>query len=93
MDALPGLILPHRGQWCVADMQPLALDVCEDIRLVHGFLPDVCGFLPESLSLAWVGTAADVRIPLIESISWSVMRRVSAPGYMLSSMLALLFVK
>jgi hypothetical protein len=35
MDALPGLILPHRGQWCVADMQPLALDVCEDISCLR----------------------------------------------------------
>jgi hypothetical protein len=39
-----------------------------------------------------MGGAADVRIPLIESLSKLVMRRVSTPGYMLSSMLASLFV-
>jgi hypothetical protein len=40
-----------------------------------------------------VGATADVHIPLIESLSGSVMRRVSAPGYMLSGMLALSFVR
>jgi hypothetical protein len=59
----------------------------------HGFLPEACGFLPWSLGPAWVGAKADVRIPLIGSISWSVMRRVSVPGYMLSGMLALSFVR
>jgi hypothetical protein len=49
-------------------------------------------FLSVSLVLVWMGGAADVRIPLIESLSKLVMRRVSTPGYMLSSMLASLFV-
>jgi hypothetical protein len=31
MDALHDLTLPHRGQWRVADMLPLALDACADI--------------------------------------------------------------
>jgi hypothetical protein len=82
------------GAWLICNPWPwMFVKILAVFVLVHGFLPEVCGFLPESLGLAWVGTAADVRIPLIESISWSVMRRVSAPGYMLSSMLALLFVK
>jgi hypothetical protein len=67
LDALPGLIVPHHRPWCVADMQPLFLDACEDIsylHTVHGFLPEACGFLPGSLGPAWVGAMADVRIPL-----------------------------
>jgi hypothetical protein len=36
-----------------------------------------------------VGAIVDVRIPLTESISRSVMRRVSTPRYMLSGMLVL----
>jgi hypothetical protein len=55
---------------------------------VHGFLPEACGFSPESLGPAWVGAAADVHIPLIDSLSQLVMRHVSTPGYMLLSMLA-----
>jgi hypothetical protein len=35
MDALPILILPHRGWWQVADTQPLALDACEDISCLR----------------------------------------------------------
>jgi hypothetical protein len=33
MDALLGLILPHRGWWHMVDTRPLALDACEDISL------------------------------------------------------------
>jgi hypothetical protein len=61
--------------------------------LVHGFLPEACGFFPGSLSPTWVGAMADLRIPLIESLSRSVMRRVSAPEYMVSGMLASSFVR
>jgi hypothetical protein len=35
MDALPGLVLPDRGRWCLAGMQPLALDACEDISCLR----------------------------------------------------------
>jgi hypothetical protein len=55
---------------------------------VFGFLPKACGFLSGILDPAWVGAVADVRIPLIESLSWSVMRWVFAPGCMLLGMLA-----
>jgi hypothetical protein len=60
---------------------------------VHGFVPEACGFLPGSLSPAWVGVMADVCIPMIKSLSRSVMTRVSAPGYMLLGMLASSFVR
>jgi hypothetical protein len=48
---------------------------------VHGFLPEASGFLPGSLSPAWVGATTDVHIPLIRSLSRSVMRWVSALGH------------
>jgi hypothetical protein len=90
MDALPGLILPHHGRWRVADTRPLALDASEDISCLH-----TCSWIfTRSMQLftgeprpSVGGDVADVCIPLIESLSWSVMRWVSAPGYMLSSML------
>jgi hypothetical protein len=59
---------------------------------VQGSLPEACGFLPGSFGPVFVGAAADVHIPLIESLSWSVIRRLSAPGYTLSGTLALSFV-
>jgi hypothetical protein len=37
MDALPGLVLPHRGRWRVADMRPLALDAREDIACLRTY--------------------------------------------------------
>jgi hypothetical protein len=60
---------------------------------VFGFLLEACGFLSGSLSPTWVGDTTEVRIPLIKSLSWSMMRRVSVPRYMLSSMLALSIVR
>jgi hypothetical protein len=96
MDDLPGLVLPRHGRWRVVDTRPLALDACEDIscfRTCPLTFTRRCGFLPRSLNPAWVGATADVRIPLIESLSFSVMRWVFSPRYMLSGMLASLFVR
>jgi hypothetical protein len=90
------LSCPRRGWWHVADTRPLALDAVKILAAlvpIHEFLPEACRVLLGSLGLAWVGAATDVRIPLIESLSQSVMRQVSAPGYMLLGMPALLFVR
>jgi hypothetical protein len=93
---LPGLALPRRGWWCVADTLPLALDVCEDISNLHT-CPWI--FTQSTRFFTWepqssMGAAvADVRIPLIKSLSWSVMRWLSTPWYMLSGMLASSFVR
>jgi hypothetical protein len=82
------------GAWLIRDPWPwMLVKILAAFVPVHGFLPEACGFLPGSLRLAWVGAATDVHIPLIESLPWSVMRRVSAPRYMLSGMLASSFVR
>jgi hypothetical protein len=81
------------GAWLIRDPWPwMLVRILVAFIPVHEFLPEACGFLLGSLSPAWVGGAADVRIPLIESLSRSVMRRVSAPEYTLSGTLALSFV-
>jgi hypothetical protein len=82
------------GVWLIHDpWHETLVKILASFIPVHGFLPEACGFLPGSLNPVWVGAVADVRIPLIGSSSRSVMKRVSAPGYMLSGMLVLLFVK
>jgi hypothetical protein len=82
------------GAWLICYPWPwILVKILAAFVPVHGFLPKVCGFLPGSLGLAWVGATTDVRIPLIESLLQSVMRRISAPRYMLSGMLALSFVR
>jgi hypothetical protein len=79
--------------WLIHDHWPwMLVMILAAFIPVHGFLPKVCGFLLRNLSPAWVGAVADLRIPLIESLSRSVMRRVSAPGYILSGMLVVSFV-
>jgi hypothetical protein len=71
-----------RGAWLIRDPWPwMLVRILVAFVPVHVFLLEACGFLPGSLSPTWVGAAANVCIPLIESLSWSVMRRVSAPGY------------
>jgi hypothetical protein len=42
---------------------------------VHGFLSEACGFLSGCHEPGWVGAATVVRIPLVESLSWLVVRR------------------
>jgi hypothetical protein len=82
------------GAWLIRDPWPwMLVKILAAFTPVHRFLPEACDFLPGSLNPAWVGAAADVRIPLIESLLRSVMRWVSAPGYMLSGMLDLSFVR
>jgi hypothetical protein len=82
------------GAWLIRDPWPwMLVKILAAFIPVHGFLPEACGFLPGSLGPAWVGATTDVRIPLIGSLTRSVMRRVSALGYMLSGMLVLLFVR
>jgi hypothetical protein len=80
--------------WLIRDPWPwMLMKILVAFIPVYGFLTEACGFLPGSRDPAWVGAMADVCIPLIESLSWSVMRRVSTPSYMLSGMLALSFAK
>jgi hypothetical protein len=82
------------GAWLIRDPWPwMLVKILAAFVPVHRFLPEACGILSGSLGPAWVGATIVVCIPLIESLSWSVMRRVSAPWYMLSSMLASSFVR
>jgi hypothetical protein len=41
----------------------------------------------------WVAVVANLHIPLIESLSQSLMRHISAPRYMLSGMVGSSFVR
>jgi hypothetical protein len=82
------------GAWLIRDPWPwMFVKIFAAFIPVHEFLREACGFLSGSLSPTWVGAATDVRIPLIEPLSRSVMRWLSAPGYMLSGMLASSFVR
>jgi hypothetical protein len=82
------------GAWLLRDPWPwMLVKILVAFIPVHGFIPEACSFLLGSHSPAWVGVVADECITLIESLLWSVMTRVSAPGYMLSSMLASSFVR
>jgi hypothetical protein len=57
------------GAWLIRDPWPWKLvKILAAFVLVHGFLPEACGFLPGSLGPAWVGAMDDVRTPLIESL-------------------------
>jgi hypothetical protein len=67
--ALPCLIMAG-GAWLIRDPSPwMLVKILAALEPVHGFLPEACGFLLGSLSPLWVGAVADVRIPLIESLS------------------------
>jgi hypothetical protein len=82
------------GAWLIHDPWPwMLVKILATFISVHRFLLEACGFLPGRLGPAWVGATTDLRIPMIKSLSQSVMRRVSAPGYMLSGMLASSFVR
>jgi hypothetical protein len=82
------------GTWLIRDPWSwMLVKILAAFIPVHGFLLEACGFLPGSLSPAWVGATTDVRIPLIRPLTRSVIRWVSAPRYMLSGMLVLLFVR
>jgi hypothetical protein len=73
------------GTWLIRDPWPwMLVRILAAFVPVHGFLPEASGFLLGSFGPTWVGAMADVHIPLIESLSQSVMRWVSAPGYTLS---------
>jgi hypothetical protein len=59
------------GAWLIHDPWPwMLVKILAPFVPIHGFLPEVCGFLSGSLDPTWVGTAADVRRPLIKSLSW-----------------------
>jgi hypothetical protein len=96
LDALPGLIFPIvvGGVWLMYDPCPwMLVKILAAFVPVHGFLLEASGFLTGILDPVWVGTVADVRIPLIGLLSRSMTRQVSTPGNMLLGMLALLFVR
>jgi hypothetical protein len=96
MDAPPpamSCLVMAGGAWLIRDPWPwMLVRILAAFVPVHGFLLKACGFLLRSLGPTWVGAVADVRIPLIESLSRSVMRWIPAPGYTLPGMLALSFV-
>jgi hypothetical protein len=92
----PALLCPiiAHGVWLICNpCSWMLVKILATFIHVHGFLPEACGFLPGSLGPAWVGAMADVRIPLIESLSQPLMRPVSTPGYMRSGMLDSSFVR
>jgi hypothetical protein len=82
------------GVWLIRVAWPwMLVKILASFVPVHGFPPEACGFLPGGLDLAWVGSTADVRIPLIKLLLGLVMRQFSGPGYMLSGIVASLFVR
>jgi hypothetical protein len=67
--ALPRLVVAG-GAWLIRDPWPwMLVKILAAFVPINGFLPKACGLLLGSLGPAWVGTMADVRIPLIESLS------------------------
>jgi hypothetical protein len=82
------------GVWLIRVAWPwMLVKILAAFVPVHGFFLEACGFLPGSLSLAWVGSTADVCIPLVTLLLGLVMRQFSCPGYMLSGIVASLFVR
>jgi hypothetical protein len=62
------------GAWLIRDPRPwMLVQILSNFVPVHGFYPKHVAFLSVSLVPVWMGGAADVRIPLIESLSKSSM--------------------
>jgi hypothetical protein len=80
------LLVRYPQPWMLVEVLTAFVPV---LRLLHG----AYGLLPEG-HLPYAGSFMTyIRISLIELLSRSVMRRVSAPEYMLSGIRALVFVR